>query len=84
MKKIIALLLICVLFVSCVNKNKCVNSIQEAFPNGEIFHIYETPYYVVIDSVGVYVVSCNTPFSYSIRIKRLIKKLNYENRNQAR
>lgn len=81
MKKIIALLLVCFLFGSCANKNKCVNSIREEFPDGDVYHIYETPYYLVIDSVGVYIVSCNTPFSYRVNTKRLVKKLNHENRN---
>ena len=78
---IIALLLACFLFVSCIDMNRCRNSVQATFPNGEVYHIVETPYFLVLDSVGVYIVACNTPFSYGIHTNVLVKKWNYENRN---
>ena len=78
MKRIIFLICICVFFVSCVDKYKCINNIQAEFPYGEVHHIEETPYFLVIDSIGVYIVSCNTPFSYDVYSKTLIKKWNKE------
>lgn len=75
MKIKILLLFICLLFVSCTDKYKCINNIQAEFPYGEVYHVEETPYFLVIDSIGIYIVSCNTPFSYNVYSKTLIKKL---------
>lgn len=81
MKKIIILIVIVCTFCSCLQTSKGIMNLQRQFVDAEIIKLEDTPYFLIIDSVGVYMVSLNMPFSYDIYTSILIKKWNHENRN---
>ena len=63
----------CVLVMtSCVNKLDAIKKVEQNFPNSEIYQIYNTDKLLVIDSIGIYVVSLS-PFTM-ISNMQLIKK----------
>lgn len=83
MKKInlFALLLIAIAFTSCgdgFNSVKCLNSVQEAYPNSEVFQIPKFDYkFIVVDSNGTvtYVETLNADDA-KISAKAIIKRGN--------
>lgn len=71
MKQIIYIILISILLVSCCNNRE---SVVKKYPNAEIYNLDTSFEFLVIDSTGIYYVSCNNPFNSSITDERLIKK----------
>ncbi len=67
----IVLVLISTLLVSCYNDRETV---VKKYPNAEIYNLDTSFEFLVIDSTGIYYVSCNNPFNSSITEERLIKK----------
>lgn len=77
-KLLVIISIMIVSLTSCVNNNMCIQTIQSRFPDGEVTHLEDTRYFLVIDSVGVYVVQCSQPFSADIYRCILVRK--FQNR----
>ncbi len=73
MKRIIyiATFISMILLTSCYNDRETV---VKKYPNAEIYNLDTSFEFLVIDSTGIYYVSCNNPFNSSITDERLIKK----------
>lgn len=72
MKKLLLFLCCVLVMTSCVNKLDAIKKVEQNFPNSEIYQIYNTDKLLVIDSIGIYVVSLS-PFTM-ISNMQLIKK----------
>ena len=72
MKKLLLYLCCGLVMTSCVNKLDAIKQVEQKFPNSEIYQIYNTDKLLVIDSIGIYVVSLS-PFTI-ISNMQLIKK----------
>lgn len=59
---------------SCITRYDAIKSAESRFPNSEIYQIYGTDKLVVIDSVGIYIVSLNPINDNPIVNLQLIKK----------
>lgn len=67
--------MLCALTIgSCVHNHDAQKEIYKFFPNSEIYNVDDAHRYIVIDSVGIYVVQCGVPFTKNIWNVQLIKK----------
>lgn len=72
MKKLLLFLCCVLVMTSCVDKLAAIKQVEQKFPNSEIYQIYNTDKLLVIDSIGIYVVSLS-PVTMISNIQ-LIKK----------
>lgn len=74
MKQIIYIILISILLIGCNKERIKRDVVKERFPNAEIYNLKESFKFIVIDSTGIYYVSCSNLFNSDITEERLIKK----------
>ena len=75
MKKLAISFIFCIFaLTSCSNKLDAIHAIEKEFPNSEIYHMHQMNRFIVIDSIGIYVVDVNIPFTSNIWDVQLIKK----------